>query len=46
MGGVEHRGEDLQGRVEGVRRTWSVVQAVGDGIELGLGVDGQIGALG
>ena len=46
MGGLEHRGEDLQGRVEGVRRTWSVVQAVGDGIELGLGVDGQIGALG
>ena len=46
MGGLEHRGEDFRGRVEGVRCTWPVVQSAGDGIEFGLGVDGHTGALG
>jgi hypothetical protein len=46
MCGFEHCGEHLQRGVEGVRGAWLVVQAVGDGVEVGLSVDGQIGTLG
>ncbi len=46
MGCFEHRGEDLQWGVEGMRGAGSIVQAVGDGVELSLGVHRQIGALG
>jgi hypothetical protein len=46
MGCFEHCGEDLQRGVEGMRRAGSIVQAVGNVVEFGLRVDGQIGALG
>ena len=46
MGCFEHRGEDLQRRLEGMRGAGSIVQAVGDGVEFLLGVHRQIGALG
>ncbi len=46
MVGFEHRGEHLQRGVEGVCGAWSVVQAVCDDVEVGLGVDRKIGALG
>jgi hypothetical protein len=46
MGGFEHRAEHIQRGVEGVRGARSVGQAVGYGVEFGLGVCRQIGALG
>ncbi len=46
MGCFEHCGEDLQRGVEGMRGAGSIVQAVGNVVEFGLSVDGQIGALG
>ena len=46
MGCFEHRSEDLQRGVEGMRGAGSIVQAVGNGVEFSLGVHGQIGALG
>jgi hypothetical protein len=41
MVGFEHRGKDLQRRVEGMRGTGSVVQAVGDGVNLGFPYPGS-----
>ena len=43
MGCFEHRGEDHQGRVEGMRGAGSIVQAIGNVVEFGLRVDGQVG---
>jgi hypothetical protein len=45
MGGLEHCSERLQREMKGTRGAWWAVQAVGEGVEVGLGVDGQIGAL-
>jgi hypothetical protein len=46
MVGFEHRSEHLQRGVEGVCGAWSVVKAICDDVEAGLGVDRKIGALG
>lgn len=43
---IHHFGEDLQGRVIAMGGAGSSVELVGDGIELGLAVAGQIGAFG
>lgn len=43
---MHHYGEDLRGRVVAMCGAGSSVELVSDGIELGLSVDGQIGALG
>lgn len=46
MSCFEHYGEGLQRRVAGMRGAGSVVKAVGNLVEFGLRVDGQIGAPG
>ena len=46
MGELEHSSEHFKWGVERMGCAWSVVQAVGDGVEFGLGMSRQVGALG